>query len=263
MHKRGATFRQLLRRGMIHQVLANDRFWRAQPRVLMPALRRDGRGSRGAVAQLARHIGLGITGRQAVAIAEEYSPESNLTRIHALRRQLVEAGIDLTAAGNLQIYDPVTLLHWNHFRPTGSGCWRTGLSRRECAMLARICSPWLEANGYDLEAEPGWDGGSALPGFDGIGLARERLDLAVGRAAALLRCAAGWCPPAAALLKQLLRIGQPALGSELAWSPSDAEPGAFEPHRHPGRRFTWPIATGCGDTPAGAAGRIRRPGRPA
>ena len=262
MHKRGATFGQLLRRGMIHQVLANDRFWRAQPRVLCQRYDAMVADPVGAVAQLARHIGLGITRRQAVAIAEEYSPESNLTRIHALRRQLVEAGIDLTAAGNLQIYDPVTLLHWNHFRPTGSGCWRTGLSHRECAMLARICSPWLEANGYEPQAEPGWDGASALPGFDGIGLARERLDLAVGRAAALFRCTAGWCPPAAALLKQLLGLGQPALGSELAWSP--AMPSrARQSHRHPGRRFTWRIATGCADTLAGASGRIRRPDRPA
>ena len=35
MHKRGVTFEQLLRQGMIHQILANDRFWMAQPDVLV------------------------------------------------------------------------------------------------------------------------------------------------------------------------------------------------------------------------------------
>ena len=35
MHKRGKTFEQILRQGMIHQILANDRFWMAQPNVLV------------------------------------------------------------------------------------------------------------------------------------------------------------------------------------------------------------------------------------
>src|SRR5262249_25589727 len=35
MHKRGLTFERLLRQGMIHQVLANDRFWMRQPHVLV------------------------------------------------------------------------------------------------------------------------------------------------------------------------------------------------------------------------------------
>ena len=35
IHKRGTSFRQLLRQGMIHQLLANDRFWRRQSRVLV------------------------------------------------------------------------------------------------------------------------------------------------------------------------------------------------------------------------------------
>ncbi len=35
MHKRGMSFQQLLRHGMIHQILANDRFWMAQPDLLV------------------------------------------------------------------------------------------------------------------------------------------------------------------------------------------------------------------------------------
>ena len=98
MHKRGETFPQLLRQGMIHQILANDRFWRAQPRVLIQRYEEMVADPVTAVVQLARHLGLGVPRRQAIEIADEYSLESNLTRIEALRRQLVEAGIDLTAA---------------------------------------------------------------------------------------------------------------------------------------------------------------------
>ena len=34
-HKRSLAFEDLLRQGMVHQLLVNDRFWRAQPRVLI------------------------------------------------------------------------------------------------------------------------------------------------------------------------------------------------------------------------------------
>ena len=64
MHKRGMTFEQLLRQGMIHQILANDRFWMAQPDVLVqryedlladPAARRHG---------AARHLGITTRGER-------------------------------------------------------------------------------------------------------------------------------------------------------------------------------------------------------
>ena len=31
MHKRGLAFEELLRQGMIHEILINDRFWRRNP----------------------------------------------------------------------------------------------------------------------------------------------------------------------------------------------------------------------------------------
>lgn len=287
MHKRGENFQQLLRQGMIHQVLANDRFWRAQPRVLVQRFEEMVRDPVTAVVQLARHLGLGVTRRQAIAIADEYSLESNLTRIEALRQQLVEAGIDLTAAGNLQIYDSVTLLHWNHVRPGGSGSWPIRLSSREIAVLSRMCVPWLEANGYQLQASSGSEG-ELLP-LDRMSAARERLDLAMGWAASVLRCAAGSCPLAARMIKQLLRIAPPALASDLAWPLIDASKALRHTLPHPvsgpGKAsrsktaspcrcrpvrpddsvvkelLTLRRATGSGDTPGGVSGRIRRPDR--
>ena len=181
MHKRGATFRQLLRQGMIHQVLANDRYWRAQPGVLIQRYDEMVADPVTAVVQMARHLGLGVARRQAVEIADEYSLESNLTRIEALRQQLEEAGIDLTDAGNLQIYDPVTLLHWNHVRPGGSGSWHTRLSARECAMLARMCAPL--ARGQRLRPRGSFriGGGPRAVGRDGLGSRRTGPDAGPGR----------------------------------------------------------------------------------
>ncbi len=228
MHKRGATFRQLLRQGMIHQILVNDRFWRAQPRVLVQRYEEMVADPVTAVVQLARHLGLGVTRRQAIEIAEEYSLESNLTRIEALRQQMVEAGIDLTTASNLQIYDPVTLLHWNHVRPCGSGSWQTHLSPRESAVLERTCGTWLQANDYDPQAASGSELGPLR--FDRLSSVQDWMDLAFGQAAAVLRQATGSCPLAARLVKQILGIAQSAPGNELAWPLIDAPKGAI---RHP------------------------------
>jgi len=225
MHKRGATFRQLLRQGMIHQILANDRFWRAQPRVLVQRYEEMVADPVTAVVHLARHLGLGVTRRQAIEIADEYSLESNLTRIEALRQQMVEAGIDLTAARNLQIYDPVTLLHWNHVRPGGSGSWQTDLSHREVAVLVSMCAGWLEANDYDPHAGS-WSQREVIR-HDRFSSVQNGMDLALGVAATVLRWVKGSCPLAARLVKQLLGITRSAPGSELAWPLIDASKGAM------------------------------------
>ena len=92
-------------------------------------------------------------------------------------------------------------------------------------MLARICAPWLESNGYDLQAASGSE--VRLLRFDRMSSVREELDLALGRAAPILRRAAGSCPLAARLIKQFLGIAQPAPGSDLAWTLSAASEGAL------------------------------------
>ena len=143
MYKRNATFKELLHQGMIHQILANDRFWRAQPRVLVQRYEELIDDPVTAVVQLARHLGLGVTRREAAEIADEFSLESNQTRIEALRRRLEQAGINLDRSAGLQVCDPVTLLHWNHLRPGGSASWETEATPEERAMLDRICGAWL------------------------------------------------------------------------------------------------------------------------
>ena len=59
--------------------------------------------------------------------------------------------MDLENAGNTQIYDPSSLLHWNHMRQQGAATWRTAATPRQKAILHRLCGRWLESRGYSLE----------------------------------------------------------------------------------------------------------------
>ena len=73
MHKRGLTFEQLLRQGMIHQVLANDRFWTRQPGVLIQRYDEILADPVDAVRELAHHLGIEPADGEAERIADEYS----------------------------------------------------------------------------------------------------------------------------------------------------------------------------------------------
>ncbi len=251
MQQRGLAFEELLWQGMVQQLLVNDRFWRAQPRVLVQRYEELVADPVTAVVQLARHLGLGVTRREAGEIADEYSLESNRQRIAALRRRLENAGIDLNAPGNLQICDPVTLLHWNHLRPGGAGSSRTDLRHSERVLLYRLCGAWLLANGYASEREA-----AALAGHDSrVGL-RGELTLAVGRLAGWLRRPEAHCPRTAQRIRQLLGMAPTGFQPVFSWV-SDATPMSVD------LRATSRSATGCAGILAADAGRIHRLDRPA
>ncbi len=86
MHKRGKTFEQLVRQGMIHQILANDRFWMAQPNILVQRYDDILADPVASVQSLAGHLGIALDQGQADRIADLYSQESNRARAEALRR---------------------------------------------------------------------------------------------------------------------------------------------------------------------------------
>ncbi len=140
MHKRSLTFEQLLRQGMIHQVLANDRFWARQPGVLIQRYDAILTDPVGAVAELARYLGIEPSVGEAERIAHEYSLESNKARTEALRRRLEQEGVDLKESANSLICDPATLLHWNHVRDGGSGSWYVESTPRQRVILEKLCA---------------------------------------------------------------------------------------------------------------------------
>jgi hypothetical protein len=212
MHKRGLTFEQLLCQGMIHQILANDRFWTRQPGVLIQRYDDLLADPTGGVLDLARHLGIALEDQEAAEIAATYSLESNKARTEALRRNLEEAGLDLRAAANAQICDASTLLHWNHLRGGGTGSWITQAKPSQRVVLDRLCGRWLQARGYSLRparAESGPARESRIGGRESL---RLEVDLAIGSLNYLVRALSQRFPRLARLAKRWLgiRTGEPA-----------------------------------------------------
>jgi Sulfotransferase domain len=229
MHKRGMTFEQLLRQGMIHQILANDRFWMACPDVLVQRYEDLLADPARAVIELARHIGFTLEETEAARIAAEYSHESNKARTEALKRRLQEAGVDLESVANAQICDPTTLLHWNHIRQGDARSWRTLANPRQRRILERLCGRWLRSRGYSQDSiEPGQARETIR------GLLSAELDIIVGRATFAVRTMSSRYPGTARAIKRILGLPVEAGAGATAWadapSPQPNAKESGEPH---------------------------------
>jgi hypothetical protein len=222
MHKRGLTFEQLLRQGMIHQVLANDRFWTRQPNVLIQRYEEILADPIGSVRALADHLGIVLDENEAARIADAYSLESNKARTEALRRRLEQAGMDLKTAANAQICDSDTLLHWNHVRNGGSS-WSAEATPRQRRALQRLCGRWLQSRNYALR--PASSGSSAVadPHLNMRDLIRIETDLLAGWLNHQVRSASQRFPRLAVAVKRLLGIPTPAQVGATVWSESKSE----------------------------------------
>jgi hypothetical protein len=216
MHKRGKTFEEILRQGMIHQILANDRFWMGQPHVLVQRyddlISEPARG----VTELAAHLGLRLEAGEAERIAALYSQESNRARTEALKQRLEQAGVDLENAGNTQICDPSSLLHWNHMRGKGAASWRTMATPRQSAVLHRLCGRWLVSHGYSLEGKPSlkWD-------FSMKGLRaslQSEVDVIVGYVNFVVRTTSLRFPKTARTMKRVLGMPVEANAGATVWA---------------------------------------------
>jgi hypothetical protein len=217
MHKRGMTFEQLVRAGMIHQVLANDRFWMAQPNVLVQRYEDLlGEPARG-VAELASYLGIELEASEAARIALEYSHEANRARTEALRRKLQEAGVNLDSASNAQICDSKTLLHWNHIRQGDSRSWHVLANPRQRMVLHRLCGRWLKARGY--ASDPNTTVKADLSVRDRVSV---EVDLMVGRATFVVRAMSQRFPGMARSIKRILGLPVDTQAGATAWA--DATP---------------------------------------
>jgi hypothetical protein len=230
-HKRKLTFEQLLRQGMIHQILSNDRFWSRGPNVLVQRYEDLLKKPTAGVHALARHIGVNLDHAEAELIAREYSQESNRARTAALRHRLHEAGVDLDGAGNAQICDATTLLHWNHMRDPDS-CWRSEATAEQQMILNRLCGRWLVDHGYERGASRAWWSSLALAGPH-LSL-RARLDVVVGWLNYVVRNASLRFPAAAFRVKRMLGMATDEATGATAWS----EPGGANSRsrRQPGAK---------------------------
>jgi hypothetical protein len=220
MHKRRLTFEQLLRQGMIHQVLANDRFWTRQPGVLIQRYDAILADPVGAVRELALHLGIELADGETERIADEYSLAANKARTDALRRQLEQTGMDLNETANSLICDPATLLHWNHVRDGRSGSWFVESTSRQRAILQRMCGRWLRSRAYPLVPDDGIaDSRADRPPSIGE---RVRIDVEIldGWMSFRLRETSQRFPRAATIARRVLRVKSPAQVGARVWSES-------------------------------------------
>ena len=201
MHKRGVIFERLVRQGMIHQILVNDRFWSTQQRVLPQRYESLIADPIAGVRELASYLGIAITDAEAADVAAEYSFQTNRRRTIELVDRLRDQGIDLDDPSNLQYYDQRTLLHWNHLREGRPGKWRTHATPEQRVVLARLCDAWLVAHGYEADTLNGVEVPSGLL----TSLHRE-VELARSWLACASRCASLRYPKIARTVKPLLGI---------------------------------------------------------
>lgn len=153
-HKFGLSFEEVLASGKLHALLEDDRFWRAQPGILMQRYGDIVARPVTSVRELARFLGVTLDPGEAGKIATEYSFESNLKRTTNLTRRLKAEGVDLNDHRNVFRHDPSTLLHWNHLRSGRIGAWREEATLTQRRAMAELFGPWLEQNGYELDDLP-------------------------------------------------------------------------------------------------------------
>lgn len=210
MHKRKIDFETLVTQGMIHQVLANDRFWSGQPRSITQRYDRLVEDPTTGVEELAAHLGLTLKPGEAAEVAAEYSFQANRKRAMELGQRLQQGGVDLDDPSIAQAHDRRTLLHWNHMREGRVGDWRERATPRQRAVLARLCGRWLEAHGY--EPDDPLAIADALKAGSGRSSTSLRWELAMARGAlaCTLRCLSLRHPELARTIKPLLGISPEA-----------------------------------------------------
>ncbi len=162
MHKVGASFDEIVERGFLELCLANDRFWRDQPGVLLQSYEELIADPVRGVFEIAGHLGMELDDAQAREIAESQSLEANRQRTLELAERLQAEGVGLSSTDQ-DHFDRETLLHWNHLRDGRAGDWRERATPEQKATLGRICGPWLIERGYEPDlawADTSW---SAVP----------------------------------------------------------------------------------------------------
>ncbi|WP_435019557.1 sulfotransferase domain-containing protein [Tundrisphaera sp. TA3] len=156
MHMTDASFEDIIAEGgFLELCLDNDRFWRHRPGVLVQTYEAIVSEPANAVAEIAAHVGVRLDDDEAQAIADEMSREANRKRIEKLNDKLRSEGTELLPQ-DLSLFDPASLLHWNHIRDGRTGLWRESFSPEQCRALAPICGRWLIERGYEADLQ--WAG---------------------------------------------------------------------------------------------------------
>lgn len=222
LHKRQVHFQSFLKEGMIHQILANDRYWRsfAGAGFLMQRYERILADPNQAVREIACALALDCEDSEVERLSTEYSLENNRKRVHEAAERLRRAGVDLEDRANSTLFDAHSLLHWNHLRSGQVGDWQGRASLAERRVFARLLNPWLARNGYEPDELSAGAARTMGQFWD------EERDLLHGWVRCRLRCAALRYPRTGTLAKRILRIPDHVVDSGAASRPApDASHG--------------------------------------
>jgi hypothetical protein len=209
IHKRAISFPTLLRRGLLHQILANHRYWSSRPGVLVQRYEEIVARPDAAVRELAEFIGLDPTRREVESIVNAHSLAANRERTRALGDRLKARGLDLDDPANAQHFDPHTLLHWNHVRDGRSGSWRDQAGPTERQVMARLLGDWLIDHGY--EPDVSWANRRNSEEGSAPSTSALRLDQARGSIACGLRGLSSRFPRLARTARIALRRPEPEM----------------------------------------------------
>jgi hypothetical protein len=151
-HKFGQPFEQVTAEGgPLPGCLVNDAFWRAQPRTLCQQYDRLIEDPLAGVREIAAHLGIETAEGEAGSLVEEFSLSANRERTDYFADQLRREGRDLDDPANALLWDPDTLLHWNHIRTGEIGSWRRLAGPSQVATLVVLCGSWLIERGYERD----------------------------------------------------------------------------------------------------------------
>jgi len=152
MHKFGQTFEQVTEpRGLLRGCVAGDAFWTAQTRTLCQQYERLMEQPLAGVREIAAHLGVEPAEGEAESLVDEFSLPANRQRAAHFADRLRQEGHDLSDPANALLWDPDSLLHWNHIRTGEAGSWRRLSDSSQLATLALACGPWLIERGYETD----------------------------------------------------------------------------------------------------------------
>lgn len=158
-HKFGQPFEQVtVEGGPLPGCLTSDAFWRAQPRTLCQPYERLIADPLTGVREIAAHLGIDPADGEAESLVEEFSLSANRERMDRFADRLRREGRDLNDPANALLWDPDTLLHWNHIRTGEVGSWRRLAGPSQIATLVVLCGSWLIERGYERDLTWGRDG---------------------------------------------------------------------------------------------------------
>ena len=133
-------FEELIEKKWLDQAIADYRLWTRLPNIMVSRYERMIDDLPNEVLRLAAHVGLNVSLKEAEDIASLFSLEKQVERIKKIAIAHKEKG---------HLYDPHSLLHYNHINSGESGSWKKQLTSEQIRVLEDKFGEWLEVTGYN------------------------------------------------------------------------------------------------------------------